>query len=227
MIPLFFFCSGFFFSHSAKLTFFQYIRKLLFHLVVPYLFFTAFSALLFFTAEKCGMETGLRLPGPMNLVLMTCAGMRDYLFLPASWFFPALFCLSAAAFIARRFAEKISEKAAVRNGILLGIGVVCWIFSVFCRAFFLTHEVMGRRGLCLPWCLDWGLMFFFYYILGSILFPWLCEFHFARLSQAKKFLWGTVCGLSMLYVVLCIAFPGFGTFGLPDPTRHTFLFFLY
>ena len=173
------------------------------------------------------MQTGCTLPGLLKLLLMTGAGLRDHLFLPASWFFPALFCLSAAAFIARRFAEKISGRTAVRNGILLGIGVICWVLSVFCRSFFLTHEFAGQSNLCLPWCCDWGLMFFFYYILGSILFPWICEFHFASLSRAGKFFWGTVCGLSMLYVVLCIAFPGFGTFGLPDPTRHTFRFFLY
>jgi len=223
VLPIFFFCSGFFIEKAISLSFFQYMKRLFLRLIVPFLFFTVLSLLLFAFTPLPGVSR----PGILKGLLMSVVGVRSFVFVPASWFLLAIFCTMTVYYIVRHIIDRITQNASVRKYLLAGVAVILYLSGICSRHFFLSRPVFGIEEFGLPWNFDWGMMFFPYCVAGAYLFPWICNFHFADLTRGKKILWGIICGVSIFYLFCCLTHPNLAKWHQPEAYPHTFLLFFY
>lgn len=176
-VPLFFFISGFFANCSDRYTTGEYIKKKVKTLVIPYFFLgllnIAFGMLLYnFT------------PGNFLFMFKSFCGIRNRMdYFGAMWFFPCLFFVEV-------FYEVLYRIFKSRR-ILLFIGLILYA----------VHYIFQIRAYLLL-SLDWVLLYFVYFALGSLLFPYIQKFNVSKLCGAAKALFGTVTLCSVMLAVM-------------------------
>lgn len=165
-VPLFFFISGAMEVFTkTDLTFAEFFRKKIKSIVLPYFFFGVISIVLIFLSGNATVGT------ISQTALQYILGIRNQLFAPALWFLPCLFVISLLFFILK----KISKNRWVL--LLLGLGMLV-----------ISETLLPHRPIVQPswfWNIDSALYYFFYFILGYAVFPFITQLLSSKTRLAR------------------------------------------
>lgn len=152
--PLFFFIAGSM-ENLAKVdsTFLETFKKKFKGIMFPYFFFGMVSMLIIFIRGTA--NAGVILETALQYVL----GIRNQFFAPILWFLPCIFVMAILFFVLKKL---------VRNR---------WLLLLIAMGFFVISEtLLPHRPIANPswfWNIDSVLYYFFYFVLGYAVFPYV------------------------------------------------------
>ncbi|MBN1462964.1 MAG: acyltransferase family protein [Paludibacteraceae bacterium] len=182
-VPLFFFIAGFFVKPSTK-TFLQIIIQKSKQLLVPYLFFFCLYTLYIAIYYNVSFQRVL------GMLADFCLGIRNTLPANSLWFFTCLFIVT----LLHAGIQKITPHKRHHLVIAVVLHILIQVLP--------QHNPSQQPSWI--WNIDSALYYYIYYIVGSMIFPWLNSSSTTQSKASKISMWLLFVGCLFIAIILYI-----------------------
>lgn len=171
-MPLFFILSGFFAKNRYVDSTSKYIKNAVNSCFVPWICFSVLGIAITYIVPTWRQDVSLT-----NLLDCLYTGQPEYFHIRPVWFLICLFWVKILFKVAYHIHEKIKDNK---------ICVILFLMIMAAAAIYIKDVLNFLPYGRLPMKIDSALMGLFFYMIGYLIFPWLCNFEKTASVKNKK-----------------------------------------